>query len=190
MSRRRHRRRRRILWLASCVLATAVTVTGPLRPAAAAGAGLIVLLVPLVAKASLASAAPVLVPRRVRMARRHDRPRPSIPGWLRRAVYAADRYRCVYCGSQLKIQLDHVIPWSFGGLTTLWNLVTLCGSCNRIKSNYWKSDTGKVYYRSFYSPARRLPGTAVGMAGMILARELRARRNPARWVRAARTWWI
>jgi 5-methylcytosine-specific restriction endonuclease McrA len=135
-------------------------------------------------KASLASVVPVLVPRQVRMARRHDRPRPSIPGWLRKAVYAADRYRCVYCGSQLKLQLDHIIPWSFGGLSTLWNLVTLCGRCNRIKSNYWKSDTGKVYYRAWAD------ANAMGLAGLILKRELAARRSPLRWVRAARTWWF
>jgi hypothetical protein len=184
MSRRRRHHARRILWLAACPLAAFCTVGQPYRWPAAAGAGLVVLVIPLVMKASMASVAPVLVPRRVRMARRHDRPRPPIPRWLRKAVYAADRYRCVYCASRLQLQLDHVIPWSFGGLTVLWNLVTLCGRCNRIKSNYWKSDTGQVYYRPFRNAASK------GMAGMILRRELRTRRNPVRWVRAARTWYI
>lgn len=191
MTRRRRRHRlRRILWLASCVLATASAVPGSFRWVAAAGAGLVVLVVPIALQGFLAAVAPALVPRRVRMARRHDRPRPQIPRWLRRAVYAADRFRCVYCGSGEKIQLDHVIPWSFGGLTTLWNLVTLCGKCNRIKSNYWKSDTGKVYYRAWTMTDSRAAVGTMGMAGMIHARELRARRNPARWVRAARTWYV
>lgn len=187
MSRRRRHRGRRILWLAACPLAAFCSVDQPYRWPAAAGAGIVALTIPLAFKASLASVAPVLVPRRVRMARRHDRPRPPIPAWLRKAVYAADRYRCVYCGSPDGLQLDHVIPWSFGGLTTLWNLVTLCGKHNRIKSNYWKSDTGKVYYRSWLGFGST---AAMGMAGLILKRELSVRRSPLRWVRAARTWWF
>lgn len=115
----------------------------------------------------------------MRWRRAHDRP--GIPAWLRRAVYAADRHACLRCGAVADLQVDHVRPWSCGGLSCLWNLATLCGPCNRVKSNYWAWPSGSVTYRSF-------PGSAdQATAAAILAAELRARRNPARWLRVAWT---
>ena len=195
MSRRRPARRRhhRALSLALLLLALSVTWQALgiwrwvlLTPVAGA------FLVAPVALVGSASAVPqLLVPRNVRMARRNGTPRPAIPRWLRRATYAADRNRCAYCGrrpgrqrdgSIVKLQWDHIIPWDFGGLTTLWNGATLCDRDNRIKSNYWKSPQGKIYYGRW--------GTNMGLAGDILRAELRARHNPLRWVRAGCTWWI
>jgi 5-methylcytosine-specific restriction endonuclease McrA len=120
----------------------------------------------------------VLVPRHWRMSYRRDRPRPSIRTQTRRRVMRADRRRCVYCGSRDQLQLDHIIPWSFGGLTCVWNLMVLCGTCNRVKSNYWKSPHGKVYYRAWKNSGN------AGLAGQILACELRHRYSPLRWLRA------
>lgn len=121
-----------------------------------------------------------LVPCRWRMWHRDRREgRPHIPVLLRRAVYAADRDACLWCGDGWQLQLDHVRPWSCGGLNVLWNFVTLCGRCNRIKSNYWRYRSGLVVYRSW-------PGSAdAAVAAQILAAERRARLNPARWLRAA-----
>lgn len=54
----------------------------------------------------------------------------------RQNIYARDKYRCQYCGEQLKprdLTCDHVIPRSRGGTTTWNNIVTCCRSCNRKK---------------------------------------------------------
>ena len=40
---------------------------------------------------------------------------------------------CVYCGSNQKITLDHVIPIKRGGTHSLGNLVPACQSCNSSK---------------------------------------------------------
>jgi hypothetical protein len=119
----------------------------------------------------------VLVPRRWRMATAGTgRARRSTPG--PGAVLRADRRRCVFCGSRDSLQLDHIIPWSFGGLTWVWNLMVLCGRCNRVKSNYWKSPQGRVYYRAWKDSGN------AGLAAQIHAAELRHRYSPLRWLRA------
>lgn len=128
---------------------------------------------------SLESLPLLLVPSRWRIWWRHRSPRrPHIPSRLRRAVYAADRYRCCYCHSPAALQLDHVRPWSRGGLTALWNMMTLCGTCNRVKSNYWVARNGQRSYRPFAGSANEAE------AALILAHELRHRWNPGRWIRA------
>ena len=127
----------------------------------------------------LPSCAGAVVPRRWRIWWRHEHQRPSIPAWLRRAVLEADRHRCVFCGHRADLQLDHVRPWASGGLTSLWNLVTLCGPDNRTKSSYWRDLDGYVHYRSFTG------SDDVRKAAEILAAERRARLNPLRWLRAA-----
>lgn len=52
---------------------------------------------------------------------------------FRKEVFERDGYACVYCGSQLSLSLDHVIPQSRGGAHTLDNLVTACRRCNSSK---------------------------------------------------------
>ena len=53
----------------------------------------------------------------------------------RRAVFARDRHRCQYCGSDRHLTVDHVVPRSKGGGDTWDNVVTSCAACNRKKGD-------------------------------------------------------
>ncbi len=54
----------------------------------------------------------------------------------RRALFARDGWRCVYCGtSGGRLTLDHVIPRSRGGGSVWENVVTSCSPCNLRKGN-------------------------------------------------------
>lgn len=65
-----------------------------------------------------------------------DQPkRPPIPREVVDAIYRRDGGKCVYCGSTQNLQLDHIIPFSRGGATTIENLQLLCQKCNLEKSN-------------------------------------------------------
>jgi hypothetical protein len=60
---------------------------------------------------------------------------------LRNLIKTRDKHTCRYCSVSLAaephllLEVDHVIPLSKGGLSTLDNLQTLCWRCNRTKSN-------------------------------------------------------
>lgn len=54
---------------------------------------------------------------------------------LRKQVYERDAYRCKYCETWLDLSVDHIIPITRGGETTLDNLQTLCMRCNITKGN-------------------------------------------------------
>lgn len=60
---------------------------------------------------------------------------------LRFKVLSRDRFTCQHCGASpaksigVELHVDHVVPWSKGGETTLENLQTLCSRCNLGKSN-------------------------------------------------------
>ena len=63
-------------------------------------------------------------------------PRRAASGRIsRRAVFARDRHRCQYCGSEHHLTVDHVVPRSRGGADTWDNLVTSCAPCNRKKGD-------------------------------------------------------
>lgn len=65
----------------------------------------------------------------------------NIPASVRVRVHDRDSFRCVYCGRSpatdigLKLHVDHKIPFSKGGKTTIDNLQTLCQKCNLGKSD-------------------------------------------------------
>lgn len=78
----------------------------------------------------------------------------KLPGtaWSRRRarIFEGDGYRCRACGrkgidsnewdaapdpSLAPLTLDHIIPRSKGGTSSLLNLQTLCRSCNTAKGN-------------------------------------------------------
>ena len=54
----------------------------------------------------------------------------------RRALFARDGWRCVYCGSSGgRLTLDHVVPRSRGGESVWENVVTSCAPCNLRKGD-------------------------------------------------------
>ena len=54
----------------------------------------------------------------------------------RRALFARDGWRCVYCGTGSgRLTLDHVVPRSRGGESVWENVVTACAPCNHRKGN-------------------------------------------------------
>lgn len=63
----------------------------------------------------------------------------SIPIGMRYKILKRDAFKCVACGrgvnDNIKLHIDHITPFSLGGLTELSNLKTLCSECNIGKSN-------------------------------------------------------
>jgi hypothetical protein len=65
----------------------------------------------------------------------------SIPLSLRYKVLSRDNFKCVRCGRSpatshgVELHIDHKLPFSMGGKTTLENLETKCKECNLGKSN-------------------------------------------------------
>lgn len=66
---------------------------------------------------------------------------------LREVIKERDNHTCQECGistidePHLLLEIDHIIPLSKGGKTSLDNLQTLCWKCNRRKSNKVNADT-------------------------------------------------
>lgn len=66
-----------------------------------------------------------------------------ISRFIRSQVIQRDGYHCVYCDEDLtqgEIHLDHVIPESKGGPTTLDNLQVTCRKCNTAKGVLTESE--------------------------------------------------
>jgi len=62
----------------------------------------------------------------------------SIPPSLRKKILKAHGYRCALCDRDLRKaghHIDHILPFSRGGLTVEKNLQALCPPCNLIKGN-------------------------------------------------------
>ena len=65
----------------------------------------------------------------------------TISDKLRYQVLKRDNFKCCACGASpakdpsVDLHIDHVVPWSKGGETTLENLQTLCSRCHIGKSD-------------------------------------------------------
>ncbi|MCF2531697.1 HNH endonuclease [Yinghuangia soli] len=79
----------------------------------------------------------------------------------RRALFARDGGRCVYCGGAAT-SVDHVIPRSRGGQHTWENVVSACRRCNHVKSDRYIAELGWRMHRKPTQPsglAWRIIGT-------------------------------
>lgn len=80
------------------------------------------------------------LPKRINSTPGHHTTR-SISQRLRYKVLSRDNFKCCACGASpakdpsVELHVDHIIPWSKGGETTIDNLQTLCSKCNLGKSN-------------------------------------------------------
>lgn len=63
-----------------------------------------------------------------------DLSREAIPERVRIFVWRRDGGKCVRCGSNERLEFDHIIPVSEGGSNTERNIQLLCEPCNRSKS--------------------------------------------------------
>lgn len=73
-----------------------------------------------------------------------ERPLPISSRQLaRRLIFERDGFRCVYCGSTDRLEVDHVVPRARGGANVAANLATACRPCNASKGSLdveeWKS---------------------------------------------------
>jgi 5-methylcytosine-specific restriction endonuclease McrA len=88
----------------------------------------------------------------------------------RRALFARDGWRCVYCGTgNGRLTLDHVLPRSRGGESVWENVVTSCAPCNHKKGNRTLEEAAMELQRAPRPPAP------------VLFIQLAAPRIPSRW---------
>lgn len=87
----------------------------------------------------------------------------------RKAVFARDGGRCLYCGSAAT-SLDHVVPRSRGGAHSWDNVVSACSRCNHLKADRGITELG---WR-----LRRPPKAPTGIAWRVVG----VRRVAPSWV--------
>ena len=58
-----------------------------------------------------------------------------ISSTTKKIVYTRDGGMCRCCGSSIRLEYDHVTPFSCGGSSDASNIQLLCMKCNRSKSN-------------------------------------------------------
>ena len=105
------------------------------------------------------------------------------PG-VRRPGMGGYWYRCAHCGKwcgrpgkeranipdDMRMECDHIRPWSQGGTDDVWNLQPLCKPCNRTKSaNMTVGDNIKTIGNTIMHPVDTLIATPLRKA---------ARQNP------------
>ena len=65
-----------------------------------------------------------------------DKDNRYIPSSVKEEVWNRDNGRCIYCGSTVKLEYDHIIPYSKGGTSkSSQNIQLLCLQCNRSKKD-------------------------------------------------------
>lgn len=70
--------------------------------------------------------------------------RKSIPLKIREEIFKRDSYSCQYCGrkesSEVKLEIEHIIPVAKGGDNDITNFLTACEECNAGKSDTLLND--------------------------------------------------
>ncbi|MEW8978765.1 MAG: HNH endonuclease [Symbiobacterium sp.] len=76
---------------------------------------------------------------------------------IRLKVLARDRYTCYWCGRP-GFTLDHVIPWSKGGLTTMDNCICACEECNGRRGDLDAAEFARRMGRPTPAPGKTAAG--------------------------------
>jgi hypothetical protein len=91
--------------------------------------------------------------------RRRDGPRAAVPAAMKRAVWARDQGRCSWpldgggcCGSTLRLELDHIVPWADWGGETEANLRLTCAAHNRLAARQFFGERVMGRYRGVREP--------------------------------------
>lgn len=100
---------------------------------------------------------------------------PGVRIWGRKGYW----YRCAICGGlcgrpgrekanipeNMKMEVDHITPWSNGGSDEMYNLQAVCRLCNRSKSNKTvMADVGKMGINTVLHPVDTLVKTPMRKA--------------------------
>lgn len=101
----------------------------------------------------------VVVPAVVRLTRFVKVPFRGQVSLTRRAIFARDHGKCVYCGSPAAT-IDHVLPRSRGGRHVWDNVVAACRRCNHVKADRTLTELGWTL--------RRRPAAPTGVAWRVL----------------------
>ncbi len=72
--------------------------------------------------------------------------------WSKKNVMVRDDFKCVYCGTKQKLNIDHVFPQSKGGKNTFENTVTACLNCNNRKGDRTLREAKMFYKRGNFTP--------------------------------------
>jgi 5-methylcytosine-specific restriction endonuclease McrA len=69
-----------------------------------------------------------------------QRARKMLPLKLRWSIMQRDSFQCEKCGNRppcMRLEVDHILPWSRGGSDDASNLQTFCDKCNAGKSSQY-----------------------------------------------------
>lgn len=72
---------------------------------------------------------------------------PDLTGKEWQEIKQSQGFKCVHCGKNLKLTIDHIIPVSKGGLHTKSNIQGLCKPCNSSKNNKIESLAFEMFLR-------------------------------------------
>lgn len=92
-----------------------------------------------------------------------------------KVLQEVDDKRCFYCGRNLdagtRIDIDHVLPWSFLLADPVWDLVLTCAACNSAKSD-WLPDRKFIDRLITANETRHKKRLPVGISPAIDADEI------------------
>lgn len=79
---------------------------------------------------------------------------------LRAAIWKRDGGFCQHCGvhssTGVRMELDHIVPYSWGGRTNYENLILSCHTCNAKKGNNWAGIGDNRQTRAQYEKAHKV----------------------------------
>lgn len=86
----------------------------------------------------------------------------------RMEVGERDGFRCAYCGGSGLLEMDHVVPFSHGGPTEVWNAQLLCGKGVGCESNAYKGAVREDVARfEFFERTGQQPVTGMGIPAAV-----------------------